>query len=269
MDRKLGVCTWTFGPRPITEVARRVQALGYDGVELHGDLERFRPREIAALFGDRGLEVFSLTPDNVDPATPDAAARAAALDYYWRLVDFAAETGGAIVSFHGLVGRIQPLASLDEEEALLVDALRTVCAHARSAGVRVVYEVLNRYESHLVSTGQAALALLEKVEADNLFVLLDAYHMNIEEAVLPDVIRAVGERLGLFHVADSNREGVGRGHTDFAGIVGALDAIGYRGPVIVECTAAGANPFTPVKPGNYLGVLEGYLEASRTWLRAA
>ena len=39
--------------------------------------------------------------------------------------------------------------------------------------------------------------------------------------------------------------------------------------MIVECTAAGANPFTPVKPGDYLGVLEGYLEASRSWLRAA
>jgi D-psicose/D-tagatose/L-ribulose 3-epimerase len=269
MNRKLGVCTWTFGPRPIAEIARRVRALGYDGVELHGDLEAFKPREIKTLLGDHGLELFSLTPDNVDPATPDPAARAAALDYYRRLVDFAAAVGGAIVSFHGLVGRIAPIASMAKEEALLVEALRAVCEHARSAEVRVVYEVLNRYESHLVNTGQAALALIERVGADNLFVLLDAYHMNIEEAALPNAIRAVGERLGLFHVADSNREGIGRGHTDFAGIVGALDAIGYRGPVIVECTAAGANPFTPIKPGDYLGVLEGHLETSRRWLSAA
>jgi D-psicose/D-tagatose/L-ribulose 3-epimerase len=269
MNRRIGVCTWTFGPRPIGEIARRVQALGYDGVELHGDLEAFKPRETAALLADHGLEIFSLTPDNVDPATPDRAARAAALDYYRRLVDFAAEVGGPIVSFHGLVGRIAPIAPMAKEEALLTEALRTVCEHARSAGVCVVYEVLNRYESHLVNTGQAALALIERVGADNLSVLLDTYHMNIEEAALPDAIRAVGKRLGLFHVADSNREGIGRGHTDFAGVVRALDAIGYQGPVIVECTAAGANPFTPVKPGDYLGVLEGYLETSRRWLRAA
>ena len=269
MNRKLGVCTWTFGPRPIGEIARRVQALGYDGVELHGDLEAFKPRETAALLAGHGLEIFSLTPDNVDPATPDRAARAAALDYYRRLVDFAAEAGGPVVSFHGLVGRVAPVASMAEEEALLIEALRTVCEHAGSAGVRVVYEVLNRYESDLVNTAQAALALIDRVGADNLSALLDTYHMNIEEAALPDAIRAVGKRLGLFHVADSNREGIGRGHTDFAGVVGALDAIGYRGPVIVECTAAGANPFTPVKPGDYLGVLEGYLETSRRWLRAA
>jgi D-psicose/D-tagatose/L-ribulose 3-epimerase len=269
MNRKLGVCTWTFGPRPIAEIATRVASLGYDGVELHGDLQAFRPKEVGSLMRDHGLEVFSLTPDNVDPATADAAVRAAALDYYRRLVDFAAAIGGAIVSFHGLVGRIAPLASMAEEEELLARSLRSVCEHARSAGVRVVYEVLNRYESHLVNTGQAALALIERIGADNLFVLLDAYHMNIEEAAPAQAIRAVGRRLGLFHVADSNREGIGRGHSDFAGIVGALDTIGYRGPVIVECTAAGANPFTPVKPGDYLGVLEGYLATSRDWLRAA
>jgi D-psicose/D-tagatose/L-ribulose 3-epimerase len=269
MNRKLGVCTWTFGPRPLPETLTRIAALGYDGVELHGDLQAFRPKAVASLLRDHGLEVFSLTPDNVDPATPDTEARAAALDYYRELVDFAAEVGGAVVSFHGLVGRVAPLASMAEEEELLVAGLRTVCAHARPAGVRIVYEVLNRYESHLVNTGKAALALLERVGADNFGVLLDAYHMNIEEAAPAGAIRAVGGRLGLFHVADSNREGIGRGHTDFAAIARALDEVGYAGPVIVECTAAGANPFTPVKPGDYLDVLEGYLATSRDWLRAA
>ena len=116
MNRKLGVCTWTFGPRPLAETLARVKALGYDGVELHGDLGAFQPKAIASLLRDQGLEVFSLTPDNVDPATPDAATRAAALDYYRRLVDFAAAVGGPLVSFHGLVGRIAPLASMAEEE---------------------------------------------------------------------------------------------------------------------------------------------------------
>ena len=268
MNRKLGVCTWTFGPRPLAETLARVKALGYDGVELHGDLGAFQPKAIASLLRDQGLEIFSLTPDNVDPATPDAATRAAALDYYRRLVDFAAAVGGPLVSFHGLVGRIAPLASMAEEEAWLAQSLRSVCEHARTAGIRIVYEVLNRYESHLVNTGKAALALLERVGADNLGVLLDAYHMNIEEADRPRR-SAVGDRLGLFHAADFNREGIGRGHTDFAAIARALDEVAYAGPVIVECTAAGANPFTPVKPGDYQAVLEGYLATSREWLRAA
>ena len=120
----------------------------------------------------------------------------------------------ALVSFHGLVGRIAPLASMAEEEEWLAQSLADVCEHARRRDVRIVYEVLNRYESHLVNTGRAALALIERVGADNLGVLLDAYHMNIEEAAPAAAIRAVGDRLGLFHVADSNREGIGRGHTD-------------------------------------------------------
>jgi D-psicose/D-tagatose/L-ribulose 3-epimerase len=269
MNRKLGVCTWTFGPQPLEETLARIKALGYDGVELHGDLDAFRPQAVRSLLSDHDLEVFSLTPDNVDPATPDADTRRTALGYYRRLVNFAAELGEPVVSFHGLVGRIAPLASMAEEEQLLVEALHTVCDHARHAGIRVVYEVLNRYESHLVNTGRAALALLERVGADNLGVLLDAYHMNIEEAAPAEAIREVGPRLGLFHVADSNREGVGRGHTDFAALAQALDEVGYQGPVIVECTAAGANPFTPVKPGDYQAVLEGYLAESREWLRTA
>jgi D-psicose/D-tagatose/L-ribulose 3-epimerase len=269
VNRELGVCTWTFGPHPLAETLARVKALGYDGVELHGDLDAFSPQPVRALLADHGLEVFSLTPDNVDPATPEAATRTVALDYYRRLVDFAAELGGPTVSFHGLVGRIAPIASMAEEEELLVTGLRTVCEHARTAGVRVVYEVLNRYESHLVNPGRAALALLERVGADNLGVLLDAYHMNIEEATPAEAIREVGPRLGLFHVADSNCEGVGRGHTDFAALARALDEMGYQGPVIVECTAAGANPFTPVKPGDYRAMLEGYLAESREWLCAA
>ncbi len=174
---------------------------------------------------------------------PDAAARAAALDYYRRLVDFAAEIGGAIVSFHGLVGRIAPLASMAEEEELLARSLRSVCEHARPAGVRIVYEVLNRYESHLVNTGQAALALIERVGADNL--CRPARRLSHEHrggGTAAEAIRAVGRRLGLFHVADSNREGIGRGHTDFAGIARALDAIGYQGPVIVECTGGRCQP---------------------------
>ena len=72
MDRPLGVCTWTYGPRPLTEIAGSLAQLGFDGVELHGDLEAFRPDEVRALLADHGLRAFSLTPANVDVAHPDA-----------------------------------------------------------------------------------------------------------------------------------------------------------------------------------------------------
>ena len=273
MTRKLGVCTWTYGPRPLADIAASLAAIGYDGVELHGDLESFRAADTARLLADHGLAILSLTPADCDPSHPDAEVRAAAVDYYRRLIDFAAEAreaagGNPIVSFHGLVTRIKPVASQEEEDRHLRHSLRAVDTHATAAGVPMVYEVLNRYESHQINTGAQALALLGEANAQAMAVLLDAYHMNIEERDLPAAIRQVGSKLGLFHVADSNREAIGRGHTDFPAIIAALDEVGYAGPIIVECTATGPNPFTPVKGPDYLAVQETYLRDSREWLAA-
>jgi sugar phosphate isomerase/epimerase len=270
MQRKYGVCTWTFGPLGIGDVAARIAALGFDGVELHGDLEAFRPRPVRELFAGLGLEIFSLTPADVDLAHPDADVRQAAVDYHLRLVDFAAELGGATVACHGRVGRVRALASWDEEWRLLGQSLRPVLARAGAAGVPLVFEVLNRYESHLVNTGEQAARLIHELGTEGgapLRMLLDTYHMNIEEADPAQAVRRAGSRLGLFHVADSNRLGLGGGHTDFAPIVAALDEAGYRGPVIVEATAAGPDPFTAVKPGDYVGALERELAASLRHLR--
>ena len=269
MDRPLGVCTWTYGPRPLPEIAASLARLGFDGVELHGDLDAFRPDEVGMLLADHGLRAFSLTPANVDVAHPDARIRTAGTDYYRRLVDFAAALDGPLVSVHGQVGRIAAETTMAEELGHLESSVRAIAAHARTAGVELVFEVLNRYESHLINTGQEAMRLIDAVAAPNLRVLLDAYHMNIEEPRPADAIHAVGRKLGLFHVADSNREGIGRGHTDFTALMRALDAVDYRGPTIVECTPPGPNPFTPVKHGNDLEVLESFLAASRAWLAAA
>jgi D-psicose/D-tagatose/L-ribulose 3-epimerase len=276
MKRSLGVCTWTYGPQDLKSIAGSLAYLGFDGVELHGDLETFQPTETARLLGDHGLSILSLTPGDCDPAHPDIAIRQAAIDYYRRLIDFAVQARDAgaglpvsstpIVSFHGLVTRIKPIGSQEEEYSYLVESIRTVDQHAAEAGISLVYEVLNRYESHLINTGAQALRVIRDAEARAIRVLLDTYHMNIEERNLAQTIHMVGDRLGLFHVADSNREGLGCGHIDFASVVDALDAIGYAGPIIVECTATGPNPFTPVKGEDYLQVLELFLRDSRDWL---
>ncbi|TCR64591.1 sugar phosphate isomerase/epimerase family protein [Bosea sp. BK604] len=265
LSQPLGVCTWTFGPQPLERTAATLRTLGYDGVELHGDLDAFTPSRARAILDGEGLRLFSLTPANVDPAHPDSAIRQAAVDYYMKLVDFAAEAGG-IVSVHGHVGRVAPVASMAAERSLLVQSVRRIAGHAEQSGVDLVFEVLNRYEAHLINTCGEALALMRDIGSPRLKVLLDAYHMNIEES---DPVRAVhdaGNDLGLFHVADSNRDAIGRGHTDFRAIFAALNDTGYAGPVIVECTPPGPNPFTPVKDPDSVAVLVGQLRACRAAL---
>ena len=257
---KLGVCTWMFGDLPLSEIARRLGQLGFDGVELMGNLDLYQPEEAAQILTDHGLAVLSLTPENVDLAHPDPATRAEAVDYYLRLLDFGAALGGPLVCCHGDVGRIRAITSQAEEWAVFAEAVREVAERAQTMNLCLVMEVLNRYESHLVNNAAEALAFVDDVGADNVGILLDAYHMNIEE---PEPANA------LCQAADSNRQGIGRGHTDFCAQMAALHEINYSGPIILECTAPGPDPFKAIKDESSLSWLETYLAESRKWLLGA
>lgn len=266
---KLGVCTWTFGPISLENTFERVSRLGFDGVELHGDLESFTPEYVLGLCQKHNLQVFSLTPGDCDPASPDASEREAADKYYRNLIDFAQAIGGARVSLHGFVGRIRPSAGSDHaaEYSYLVEFLKPICAYAAERQVPLVFEVLNRYESHLINTGEQCRQLIKDVGSDQLKVLLDAYHMNIEEADPVKALAQTGQQLGLYHVADSNRGGIGQGHSALQPQFEQLAEMGYAGPIIIEAPAMGPDPFTPVKEGDYLTKLEHQLSLSVTALR--
>jgi len=257
-----GVCTWTFGPLPLETVVARIATLGFDGLEIYGDLTTCPVDRLRDIVRGAGLRVLSVTPDNADIAHPDPLVRAAAVDYYLHLLEFSAELGAPVTGVHGWVGRIQAVADHQAEWRLLVDSCRQISQRALALGVPLAFEVLNRYESHLVNTGQEGLELLRQVGSPALKLLLDTYHMNIEEADPAQALRDAAGNLALVHVADSNRAGLGLGHTDFPAILEALDAVAYRGPIVVEATASGPNPFTPVKAGDYLGQLESYLTLS-------
>jgi len=145
--------------------------------------------------------------------------------------------------------------------------VQRIAARAQELGLRLAIEVLNRYESHLLNTSEEAVRFVEEVGARNVGILLDAYHMNIEEADLGSAIRTAGEHLVLFHAADSNRQAVGRGHTDFAGVMRALKDIEYNDVIIVECTASGPDPFTPVKGSGWRDEVAGHVAESISLLR--
>lgn len=264
---KYGVCNWIFGDEPLAEAASRLSELGYDGMELKGDLELYDPAEVRAVLGDHGLSVLSLTPQDVDLPHPGTDERAKAVDYYLRLLDFAAALECPIVCCHGAVGRIRALTTYEQEYVHFVVGVQRIAARAEEMGLRIAMEVLNRYESHLLNTAAQAMNFVADVGASNVGILLDAYHMNIEETDLCSAILTAGERLFLFHAADSNRAGVGRGHTDFLGIMRTLKRIGYDGTIIAECTASGPDPFTPVKGEGWREEVTRYVDESLQMLR--
>jgi len=240
---------------------------GFDGVELKGDLRLYQPAEVNAVLGDHGLVVLSLTPEDVDLAHPDAGVRDEALDYYLRLLDFAVAVGAPVVCCHGAVGRVRALADCEGERLHFLTGVQRIAARAAELNLRLAIEVLNRYESHLLNTAAQAIAFVTDIGAPNAGILLDAYHMNIEEADPATAILDAREHLVLFHAADSNRRAVGRGHTDFVALTRALWRIEYTGDVIIECTAAGPDPFTPVKGSGWRDEVRRYATESLHLLR--
>ncbi|MBL4768020.1 MAG: sugar phosphate isomerase/epimerase [Rhodobacteraceae bacterium] len=268
MVRKIGCCTWIFGDQPLANIALAIQQAGLDGVELFGDWRSSDAKEVKIILDDHGLEVFSITPADADISNPDAKLRSAALDYYKGLADFTSALGAPMFCMHGQVGRIRPVFSQEEEDAHLSEATIQICTMAASHSLNVAFEILNRYESHQIRTVAEGLALLNIVGVDNLSLLADAYHMNIEEASPAAALLEGGSSIGLYHAADSNRCAVGEGHTHFASQFAALDEIQYSGPIILETAVPGPDPFNTDKGAGFRDVLNRQLITSKKELRA-
>lgn len=115
-----------------------------------------------------------------------------------------------------------------------VDILARVAARAKDMGLVMCCEALNRYESNFVNTAEQALGLIEAIGADNLFVHLDTFHMNIEEAGPAAAVRRSGPRLGYLHLAENHRGYLGTGSIDFRALFRALAETGYAGPIALE-----------------------------------
>ncbi|HEV8606769.1 MAG TPA: sugar phosphate isomerase/epimerase family protein, partial [Tepidisphaeraceae bacterium] len=109
--------------------------------------------------------------------------------------------------------------------------------HAGQYGVPLFFEPLNRYETNFVNNVEAALKFVALADSNNIRILCDLFHMNIEERDIAEALRRAGKMVGHVHLADSNRRAAGGGHTDFGPIARALREIGYEGFVSAEAMA--------------------------------
>lgn len=115
-----------------------------------------------------------------------------------------------------------------------VASMKEIMKAAEDQGVFFSIEVLNRFEHFLINTCDDALRFVEEVGSPNMKILLDTYHMNIEEDSLGEAIVKAGDKIGLFHVGENNRNVPGRGHIPWDEVVGALKQIDYQGDTVME-----------------------------------
>lgn len=115
-----------------------------------------------------------------------------------------------------------------------VAGLRAAGGHAAAAGITLAVEPLNRFESDVLSTTQQAMELLDAVDQPAVAMMLDTFHMHMEEASITEAIRLAGPRIAHFQANENHRGFPGTGATDWVAIFRALHEIGYGGPVSLE-----------------------------------
>ena len=171
----------------------------------------------------------------------NADQRKLAKEFVRGMIDFAGKFGAPAI-IGSMQGRWGGDVSRERGLEQLAEAVGELSNHARQYRVPLLFEPLNRYETNFVSTVEAGLDLLNKAGSDDIRLLCDLFHMNIEERDIAESLRRAGKHLGHVHLADSNRRAAGGGHTDFAPIAGALREIAYSGYISAEAMAGPGGP---------------------------
>jgi sugar phosphate isomerase/epimerase len=217
--------------------------LGFHGVEIFPPAaDAINVNEVRKLLSDHGLALAAMgtgagwARHKLSLTSADATTRQKAEAFIRAIADTAGSLGApAIVgSMQGRWGD-----GVDKPSALryLAESLGRLGEHARQYNVPLLYEPVNRYETNLINTIGEASEFVHQAPSNNLKVLADLFHMNMEEANIADALRAGGDRIGHIHFVDSNRKPAGMGHMNYAPIAEALRFIGYKGFLSAEAFA--------------------------------
>lgn len=246
---KFGANTWIwFSPVTIDDLKSTLPQMaeaGFDMVELPIEsIDSFDYAEAAAVIKDHGLGVSTcaaMGPDR-DLIHPDKSIQESGKAYVRHSIE-AAQTLGAsnlVGPIYSAVGRTWQMTP--EERArdtdLLVAQLSELSTYAGDHGVTLCIEPLNRFETSFINLATQAIEVVDRVNHPSCKILLDTFHMNIEEPSLGEAIRAAGPRLGHFHACENDRGAPGSGHVPWSDVATALRDVSYNGPVVIESFTA-------------------------------
>ncbi len=233
---KFSMHNW-MRPEPIATTLERLQRYGYDGIEISGEPAKYDAGEVRRLLDKHGLECWggvTIMTEGRDLVHSDKYVRVGTVAYMKDCIKMIHDLDGSIFCVvPSTVGKVKPMASPDEEWTWLVEGLREVGDFALENKVKIGIEPLNRFETYLINRHDQALALADDVDR-NIGVVLDAFHINIEELDPLEAIRATGDRLFDFHIADNNRKPAGQGRYDWQSVIDTFKEINYQGHLTSE-----------------------------------
>ncbi len=223
---------------------RKAADIGFDILEFQAqpllEMSDDHIRELRKEADAAGIELtYSLGLDRrYDVSSLDENIRKGGVTYLQNIIRKMEVGGGTLLSGVSYAGWGTPDDMQDSKKPYWeqsVKSMREIIKVAEDCGVTYCVEAVNRFETCLINTAKEALAYIEEIDSKNIGVLLDTYHMNIEEDSIGDAIRLVGaDRLKSFHTGDNNRRAPGRGHINWDEVFGALSEIGYKGRIVSE-----------------------------------
>lgn len=233
---------------PIERTLERLQGQGYDAVEMFGEPQKMGMKKLRDIFDSFNFHVCGITGMWGSISEDSWKRRILSADrsitkhteeYVMDCIKMCQSVGGNEMNIclfadsdMATFDRNHRSLSGDKKEAVIQKAiplLNTLSRFAKDYGVHILVEPLNRYNTPFCSSAKDAFVIANKVNHDNFGLLLDTFHMNIEEDSLEDTILKSRKLLRHMHLADNNRKMPGYAHINFQPIMRSLFGIGYNG----------------------------------------
>ena len=220
----------------------KIAELGYAGVEpLIGNPEAANWKGFHGMLKQCNLELSGLRTglvyikEGLSFSTPDENVRRKAIERLIDIIKFASAFGKPNILIGLMQGRIKETDELIEVKNRIVDCLGNCASAAEKHEIILALEPVNRYELNYNNTVDEIIQMICKIGSKQVKILLDTFHMNIEEKSIGESIVKAKDHIGHVHFADSNRLAPGKGHLDFQEIMKALKEICYNGYITIEC----------------------------------
>jgi D-psicose/D-tagatose/L-ribulose 3-epimerase len=242
---QIGVNAWVWSSPIDTEelgrLAPKIAGMGFDLVEVPiestTDLDYRKGADIVRANG-LGVSVCAAMGPDRDLIHSDESVRANGMGYVRHCID-AAKTLGAtnvVGPLYSAVGRTwqQTADERKQDLDLLVKQLKELATYAGERGITICVEPLNRFETSFLNLASQAIEVVDRVDHPSCGLLLDTFHMNIEERSIGDAIRAAGPRMRHLHTCENDRGAPGSGHVPWDEVAKACGDVGYKGPMVIE-----------------------------------
>lgn len=215
-----------------------LKAAGFDGVEisLYGASMK-QIQKVVKKAQELDLDIYFGTgvDEATDPGSENKTIRRHALEYLKHCIDIAADAK-AIALQGVLYAPWQKFSSMNQEKRWYYSAqvIREAGSYASEKGVRLHIEVINRFETDFMNTLDEGSDFLKLVDMDNVQLLADVFHMNIEEDGLSAALQRNIQQIGCLHISENHRGVCGSGHIDWEELISCLKKLKYDGYLIME-----------------------------------